>query len=137
MTTTLPRGIGQRGDSFTADVTYRGRRRTGTAPTMEDAIFLRHHLMSELTGTTVTSTPARLQVTWTLGKAINITEQVAWRGSAWGVDVLHTARQFAKFVRKGRTLDTIDTVTLDQWVADLGAEGKSDAAIHRICHMIY
>ena len=37
--TTLPKGIRRRGSSFVADVTVAGRRRTASAPTLEEAIL--------------------------------------------------------------------------------------------------
>lgn len=127
----IPKGIRQRGGSYIADATYRGRRRTGTADTLEDAIILKRELMAELKGERVASLPAREQSAWTIGKAIRVTEQVAWRDSRWGEHASFNANHFAKFVGRDAPLDTIDMTKLDQWVDALAAEGKSDSTINR------
>lgn len=127
----LPRGIRPRGDSYQVDVSYRGTRRTGTAPNLEDAILLRRRLRGELTGEPVVGLPVKPQAAWTIKKAIEVTEKVAWRDSAWGVHASHNARELAKFLGQDAPLDTIDTTTLDDWSAELADQGKTDSTINR------
>jgi len=127
----LPKGIHARGEAFVADVSYRGRRRTGTADSLEEAVLLKRELLADLRGQPVAPLGSKKQDPWTLDKAISVTEQVAWRGTRWGQLASFNARQFAKFVGKGRTLDTLDLTTLDAWAVDLSEGGNSDATINR------
>jgi integrase len=126
----LPKGIRTRGDSFVVDVSFQGQRKTGTAPTIEEAILLRRDLLAQIRGQPVVVLTPRQQKSWPLSKAIEVAEQVAWK-EAWGKRAAHNAHDLAKFVGKDRPLDTIDINTLELWTADLGARGKSDATINR------
>ncbi|MQB00229.1 MAG: tyrosine-type recombinase/integrase [Actinobacteria bacterium] len=130
MTSALPKGIRTRGDSFVVDVSFQGQRKTGTAPTIEEAILLRRDLLAQIRGQPVVVLTPRQQKSWALSKAIGVAEQVAWK-EAWGKRAAHNANDLAKFVGKDRPLDTIDINTLELWTADLEARGKSDATINR------
>lgn len=127
----LPRGVRRRGNSFVADVSYRGQRRTGTAATAEEAAALRAALLADMRGAQVAPLVSPAAPTWSLRKAIGVTAQVAWRGTSWGPVAEHHANAFAKFIGQDRPLDTIDMNTLDQWVLRLEADGKSDGTINR------
>ncbi len=131
----LPKGIRQRGDSYVADVSVGGKRRTGSAPTLEEAILLRQELLADLRGEPVSPARRRPQAVWTIRKALGVTLQSApplgWSGTDWGQTARHHVEEFAIWAGRDRPLDTVDAWVLREWAETLEGRGLADGTINR------
>lgn len=132
----LPAGIRARGDSFFVDVSWRGVRRTGTAPDLEAAIGLRARLDAELkNGPTPTAAQPMPDVekggAWTLGLAYERTLEMRWRGQKSSDTAKINGEIVLDHFGRTRRLDTIDADAIDAFVSRLIAKGNSDSTINR------
>ena len=123
------RGIRPRGDGWQVDVSHRGKRRTATCDTYEDAVNERIKLMAELR--TDATGEQLVAEAWSLSEALQRTIQVAWTGLASEVTATRNVEAAIEFFGADTPLNEIDTLALDDWVASLREQSNSDGTINR------
>lgn len=135
----LPKGVRQRGESLLVDVSYRGKRATATISPhsikpgedlVEVAECKRVELMHQLMNGSRSLDPDAGR-TWNLGEAKDKCHTVHWSNLRYEQTALRAIAPAVGFFGKDRSLDTIDTNALDEYVAHLCAGGNADATINR------
>lgn len=120
--------IRQRGTKWQVDVQVKGRRRSVSAATREEAeakeAELRAHLYAG-----ETSTPSHR--VWTVGEAFDRTYQVAWAGARSERTMRLLGQRICAHFGRGTRLSAVTTDALDDWVVALKARGNSNGTINR------
>ncbi|MFQ5973925.1 MAG: tyrosine-type recombinase/integrase [Alphaproteobacteria bacterium] len=128
----LPKGIRKRGNSFSVDITYQGRRLTATTHSFKEAkqkrAELAYLLMHKGAGREVGRKSVRI---WTLGRAFDRTVALDWSRSVAGYSRIRCAKTAIKYFGHGRPLNTIDTEAMDSWCSELERIGNADGTINR------
>lgn len=125
----LPRGIRQRGNSFLVDVSVKGvGRQTATVHTLEEALTKQQELKQ-------VSSKKKETISWTIQQAFDtvtsLVPSVGWRGSKSEKTSRINATTALNYFGPDKALDDITIDELDEYVAFLEEEGKSDATINR------
>lgn len=121
-------GIRQRGNSWLVDVTVNGKRRTATCSTYDDAKIKRLELEIQLRGN---QQAAADPTSWTIQQAYDKSRQVRWAGTRNEPKAIATAMEAVNFFGSDRTLDTIATTDVDDYVAHLKRQKNGPATINR------
>lgn len=133
MTRKQRQGIRQRGNSWLVDVTVNGRRRTRTCTSYDEAVIARLEMEAELRGSTrqpsAPSTPTF--DSWTLAKAYRVTLEMRWANTKNEVKAAACAKEAIDFLGAERTLDSISTNDIDDFVKHLRAKKNGPATINR------
>jgi len=124
-------GIRQRGDSFLVDVTVDGKRRTKTCKTYDEAVVARLQLEAEMRGGAPVPGQAAAPTCWDLGKAYRTTLEMRWRDTRNEVKAARNARDVVAFFGEARTLDTITTGDVDEYIKHLRGRKNSPSTINR------
>lgn len=121
----MPKGIRRRGNKFQWDCSFQGKRRTGTADTIEQAVKDREKAyIALLKGDTTTTS-------YTLKDAIEQAFMEKWNNSA----SIETAEKRVKFIieffGEECNVNTIDEERIGKFKAWLRSQGNSPATINR------
>ncbi len=125
----LPEGIRQRGQSFLADVTVGGVRKTCTRQTLEQAILAQAELRAALlktVGAAVTN-----KDTWTMQQAFEKTSVLAWQGKQSSEDLIRNGQACVEFFGAALPLTDLTTDRIDEFVAQLQESGNANGTINR------
>lgn len=128
------RGIRRRGNSFHVDVSFKGRRLTGTCKTFEAALQKRAEFQHRLfTGAGVVDALKSRRKNWTVGEAAEYTCRVAWARAASRGKMEYYAKEAVEFFGGSRPLNTLNTQEIDRWVFHLEQRRLADGSInHRL-----
>ncbi len=125
----LPRGIRKRGNSFIVDITHKGKRLTAPTHSLEEAKAKRSELQFMLIhGMVPGIKPRRV---WTLGVALDYCNKMVWAPAEPGRYRARVVEAPAYFFGRSRSLDTIDTESIDLWILEMEQRGNSNGTINR------
>lgn len=122
-----------RGGAFQVDVQVKGRRWRGTAETQADAEILEADIKHRmLAGKPLPVEAGRSGRTpMTLGALVQHVYDHHWRDMASGTQALLNAKNAVLFFGTDQSTSGLTTEKLDEWVAQLERDGKSNATINR------
>lgn len=124
----LPGGIRSRGGSYLVDVTLRGQRRTGTAPTVEEAKLLQSELRLALMRGVSKQV---MEKVWTLGEAVEKTTRAVWKGTRGERTAVRNVDAAVEYFGAATALDKISSADITAYVEHLQDDGNSNATVNR------
>jgi integrase len=132
-TQTLPRGIRLRNGRFFVDVMVKGKRKTATCATLEEAITRRTELKEALKrGLDGKNEEKAVTGGWTLNQALQYTIRHHWAGTGGEEKAVINANYAVRFFGPDKPLDKIDSLALDEYKEWLIEEhNNSNATINR------
>jgi len=118
----LPRGIIERFPNvYQVSVAVQGKRRTGTAHNLPDAIRLRQNLETELHAGSA----------WTLSEAVARTYQACWKDARSARQLHERALEAVTYFGADTLLSAISSTQLSDYVLSLQTKGNAGATINR------
>lgn len=122
----MPKGIRERNGKYQWDCTVQGRRKTGTAETLAEAVKDRAKaLQGMLQGEQATDAP------YTLGKAYELAFAERWQGTQNERTVLLNMASVLEYFGADTDVNDIDESTIDGFKAHCRKKGNTPATINR------
>jgi integrase len=122
----MPKGVRPRGDKFQWDCSFQGKRRTGTADTLKQAIAAREKARKD-----ILSGPSSGKRAWTLGQTVDGAMLDRWSGSASQETVEKNVRSILTFFGPDTPITDIDEDRIAKFRQWLRERGNTNATINR------